>query len=194
MEVEVVSYDSAANTYFLNPTSYKLWSELGRRCPPEDAKGRRREREALGREAELRALAYERHRVGEKYADRVVHVSLGDDGAGYDIESVTVVSEDEVLPRLIEVKAVSADSFRFFWTANEVTTARRFGSWYFLYLLPASAERFDIDGMKRISDPYRRVLQENERWTIESELLRCELKSADTGVSAAPTQEGEREA
>ena len=109
------------------------------------------------------------------------HVAEADAAAGYDIESVTVLSGSTTVPRLIEVKAVPAGNLRFYWSSNEVATARRFGSWYYLYLLPVRAEgRLDTDRLVTLEDPYQTVVRDGGDWRVEPDVLRCEMKNRPT--------------
>jgi hypothetical protein len=178
MDLEVVSHDAIAGTYVLNPKFNGLYTQMAREVgvvAPGSIAARRAASEAVGSTAEDVVLSYERERVGEDYAAQVKHVAQVDAAAGYDIESVTVLSGSMTIPRLIEVKAVPAANLRFYWSSNEVATAQRFGSWYYLYLLPVRAEgRLDTDCLVMLENPYQTVVQDNGDWCVEPEVLRCE--------------------
>jgi hypothetical protein len=96
--------------------------------------------------------------------------------AGYDIESLTVVG-GMPSPRFIEVKAVPAESFRFFWSREERNTAHLLGRSYFLYLVPVYAlRRIDISGLRIVEDAYTNVYENGTEWNIESDVVLCQPK------------------
>ena len=91
---------------------------------------------------------------------------------------MTIGSEDQLYPRLIEVKCVSLENYRFFWTANEVATAQALGSWYYLYLLPSSGPgKLRIDMLRIIPDPQVAILNCPEQWSVEDNVLECKIRS-----------------
>lgn len=184
MDLEVVSHDATAGMYVLNPKFNGLYTQFAREVgvvAPGSISARRTASEAVGSAAEDVVLSYERQRVGEAYAAQVKHVAQVDAAAGYDIESVTVLSGSMTVPRLIEVKAVPAGNLRFYWSSNEVATARRFGSWYYLYLLPVQAEgRLDTDRLVMLENPYQTVVLDSGDWCVEPDVLRCEMKDRPT--------------
>jgi hypothetical protein len=132
-------------------------------------------RNAIGVDAESEVVSFERRRL-DVYADRVFHIAPLNQGAGYDIESVTVENDTQLFPRFIEVKAVSPDTRRFFWTANEVATAKRLSRWYYLYLLPtASGGAFDFSALQIVRDPIEVIFGERSRWRTIPNVFQCEL-------------------
>jgi len=180
MDLEAVSHDVMADMYVLDPKLTSLYTQVARdagKMPPERIPAQRAASEALGLAAEELALAYERKRVGKDFARQVKHVAQEDATAGYDIASVTVLATSMTLPRLIEVKAVPASNLRFYWSSNEIAMARRFGSWYYLYLIPVQAERrLDIGSLLILENPYQVVVESNGDWSVEPDVLRCQLK------------------
>jgi len=93
-------------------------------------------RERNGVVAESLAMEYEAARLAGT-VHLPVQVSLTDVGKGYDIESFE--SADSTEPdRHIEVKSVRRSDISFYLTANELTTARRLGDRYYLYLIDIS--------------------------------------------------------
>jgi hypothetical protein len=177
MELEVIRHDAACDAYVLNPTHYNLYKKAAPRPPvvaPEISAARRVDTGELGTDAELVVVAYENERLGPDFAGDIEHVSLTDASAGYDVASVTVIG-DRVTPRLIEVKAVPAKSFRFYWSANEVASARWFGSWYFLYLVPVvGTNEFDIGKIRQICNPCATVFSADD-WNVSTDVYKCEL-------------------
>ena len=92
------------------------------------------------------------------------HVSRRDVGAGYDIESVTVLLRGEYEARYIEVKAVSSEDLNFFWSANEIEVAKELGTTYYLYLVPVSKRgKLDLAKLKTIQDPYTKIYQRRRK-------------------------------
>jgi Domain of unknown function (DUF3883) len=164
--------------YELTPAFHPIFLSAIRSLPrraPADVKKRRQEKDDLGNAAEVEVVRFELDRLGQLYADRVIHVATTDAAAGYDIESITVTGDD-CSPRFIEVKAVSLHDYRFFWTANEVAVARSLGSWYYLYLLPVEKSgRFSPEKMEIVCDPALNILERPSTWSIESNVLECKL-------------------
>jgi hypothetical protein len=72
---------------------------------------------------------------------------------------------------LIEVKAVSPTDFRFYWSRNEIETARIHGPNYFLYLVPASKNGFDMLKVRIIPNPFKRVYLDGKSWLRQEELV-----------------------
>jgi len=72
---------------------------------------------------------------------------------------------------------VSADSYRFFWTASEIEAARLLGQSYFLYLLPSlGGQMFDLSKMMIIQNPYSTVYQSPNEWFVEEKVVLCSRK------------------
>lgn len=90
---------------------------------------------AVGAVAEAFVMRYEKDRIGEPLANKIQQVSLVSVSAGYDIasfETALSVTPD----RFIEVKAVGNNGFYF--SRNELETARRLGHCYCIYLVDMS--------------------------------------------------------
>jgi hypothetical protein len=177
MEMAIVSHEAADGAYVLNPGYYGLFRQVllnESNVRPHVVQMRRAEKDAIGASAEEAVMSFERQRVGPKFAEHVEHIALVDASAGFDIASITI-ADTGTLPRFVEVKAVPRGSLRFYWTANEIATARRFGSWYFLYLVPVvSTGKFDLEGLHMVSDPCR-VLFGGADWIATPETYKCEL-------------------
>lgn len=136
-------------------------------------------RNELGYAAEEQIVKYERQRIGPEYADKVDHVSMRNSAAGYDIQSISIETNGQVFPRFIEVKAVSPRTLQFYWSKNEVTTARTLSHWYYLYLLPVNRKgQFNTDRLMVIPDPCNTILKEDSNWVTETDALVCYIKSA----------------
>lgn len=177
MDLGSLSHDASSNVYVLETKYRDLFAEAARPIGPVSPQilaMHQGELEAIGGAAEDVICAYERERVGRHYTSAVVHVSRTDASAGYDIASITVLSDATTIPRLIEVKAVPAGTLRFYWSANEVATARQFGCWYYLYIVPVLAGGVvDLGQLLIIGNPCDVVFNDNE-WSVEPDVFRCE--------------------
>jgi len=191
MEIGVVHYDTSRDCYLIAPEHLALYAvsqDNANKQTPAIVRTANRAKESLGLAAEKVVVSYEQDRVGRGFADRVEHVALWNAAAGYDVRSVTIDENGVVVPRYIEVKAVSASSLQFYWTRNEVLTAKLLSEWYYLYLLPAKTNgRFAINELKMIAHPHSAVLHAPNAWTVEPNVLRCYLRQEgmrDPGVSS----------
>ena len=84
-------------------------------------------------EAEIERLMNE-HGISKMKASKLVkHVSRESDSYGYDILSVNPNNS----PRYIEVKATQGKvgDMTFYYTANELATAKKYGKAYYLYIV-----------------------------------------------------------
>jgi hypothetical protein len=133
-----------------------------------------RAREELGHKAELVVLKFERARL-RSYSDlvkRIKHIASENVGAGYDVLSFTkLANRGGFSDRLIEVKAVSSIDFKFYWSRNEIETARIHGQNYFLYLVPVSKDGFDMRKIKIIQNPFEQVYLATKSWLRLEELI-----------------------
>jgi len=191
MEMGIVGHDTDSDCYRIAPQHldlYVLAQDSASKRAPATVAGAQVDREALGTAAEEEVVSHERKRVGRVYSDRVKHVALLNAAAGYDVRSVTINENGLAKPRYIEVKAVSGSSLQFYWTRNEVVTAKLLAQWYYLYLLPVKAgRRFATSQLEVIQDPYAAVLHASDAWAVEHDVLRCCLRKKRTesfGVSA----------
>lgn len=156
IELGIVCYDREDDRYYLPHDSTELYALAI--CGPVMSSARLRtnlqRKEEIGLAAETAVLAYEKERVGPQFAEKVAHVAATNVAAGYDLQSISVCGDGSILPRYIEVKAVSREAYRFFWTSNEQKAARAFGPWYYLYLVPiGKAGDVDLQGLLIVGDP-----------------------------------------
>lgn len=176
MDVGVVTYRAADDLHVLEGNSVELyvWARNVKRATSRNQMQiRARRKEDLGFAAELTVLNFERNRVGEMWASKVEHVSAKNPFACFDIKSVTVQTFTAV-PRYVEVKAVSGDTYQFYWTASEVEAAQSLRTKYFLYLLPVvPGGGFDPAQILLIEDPYISVYQNSQSWVIEENAIIC---------------------
>jgi hypothetical protein len=142
-----------------------------------------KDRETLGLAAEESVVVYEKKRVGPRYEKNVVHVSLRNASAGYDIKSVTQIMEDAIAPRYIEVKAVSPSTFMFYWTYNERRVAELFGKHYYLYLLPIDKRLgFKLDELKIIQNPLSTIMDVDSEWQVDMDVICCSINPKIAGT------------
>jgi len=179
MELRAVEYRAGDDIYVLLDDGVDLyvWAKnLKNTASRKSIEVIHRRQEELGFAAELAVLAYEKERVGPRWASKIEHVSYDSPFASYDIKSVTV-NDNTTTPRFIEVKAVPSESHQFYWTASEVEISRLLRGRYFLYLLPVIPEcGFDPARLVIIDDPWISVRQNSDEWLIEENVIVCKRK------------------
>ena len=138
-----------------------------------------KDKHEIGCAAEELIVEFERARVGSRYINMIKHVSIKNCAAGYDIRSVSIKANGSVIPRFIEVKAVTTKAFRFYWSKNEIHVARTLSHWYYLYLLPLDRDgQFNLDSLMVVADPCGTVLSERSNWMTEVDTLICHVKGS----------------
>jgi hypothetical protein len=94
-------------------------------------------RSERAKEAEDWVVKYERERLTKAghyiEAAAVARISGLDVAAGYDVESYNGSSSALVPDRFIEVKSTSSDQKSFYWSVNELNTARALREQYWIY-------------------------------------------------------------
>lgn len=175
MDMRVVSYQAADDKYLIegDAADFYVWAINFQSATRESFEARAKQNIDLGFNAEVAVLNYEKARVGTKWSNEVEHTSLRYPFACYDIKSITLESEC-LVPRYIEVKAVSGDAAQFYWSRQELEVAQLLGPKYFLYLLPVTAGgKFDIGKMIVINDPYNSVYRNTDVWKVENDAVIC---------------------
>ena len=129
---------------------------------------------AHGRAAEEWVVRFEKRRLrGHLLIDQIRRVSDEDVAAGYDIVSFSglgALAHDLFL----EVKSYERVP-RFFWTRNEIATAREFGEQYALVLLDRALwDRTDYMP-KFIPGPYAALHLDRSDWRMEPSVFECRL-------------------
>ena len=179
IEAGVVEYQSTLDRYLINPDQIHLYAlalESTKVVTPKILKRRLMDKDEIGRKAELEIVKYEKNRVGKQHEHHVAHIALKNEAAGYDIKSVSLMEGGQVEPRYIEVKAVPLDTYRFYWTWNEMKVAELLKSNYYIYLLPVNrGNGYSLDKLKMIQDPIAGILDSPETWNVETDLIRCNL-------------------
>ena len=170
LETGVLHFDYRSSTYRIEGWFYRTFvkTRYTRGPTPEQLNEMLQDQATIGRAAELAVCKYERKIVGYRDAKCVVHVALENAGAGFDIASVRRKEEtNEFYLRLIEVKAVGLKDWSFTLTENEVQIARENEDSYFLYLVPVTNGKPEIERMNVIRNPAKYLLDES-LWKVES--------------------------
>lgn len=158
------------NTY---PLGYPELAVSHQMSPEEFADIQRKNRE-IGREAELQVIEYEKQRLSlfPNLVEKIEHVADCDIAAGYDVKSFEDTQQEDPIPRLIEVKAVSPWNYRFNWTRNEIEISNLHQQNYHLYLVPVLGKGvFDFEGLVIIRNPYATVYKDKKEWLRSCEIL-----------------------
>lgn len=181
MEMEVVHYESKTDRYMLADEYVFLYVKAyddANKISPSFFSNSNAAKDEIGSAAENTIIEFEKERIGRKLAHHVKHVANLNVSAGYDVRSITIDNDLLITPRFIEVKAVPKQSFRFFWTHNEVIVAEALGNWYYLYLLPVNKNGlFDLQELKILTNPFKEVLGISTDWISEPNVLQCYLRS-----------------
>ncbi|MBM3417887.1 MAG: DUF3883 domain-containing protein [Bacteroidetes bacterium] len=178
LELEFISASADNTTYLINPDFADLFvKQLTRqKFSPESLKKKQTENESVGLSAENAVIQYELKRLASILVlpNEIEHTSLDNVLAGYDIKSFEdcLDSNSKRIDRFIEVKAVSVDDYKFFWSKTEMQIAKVFGEKYFLYLLPVGVNNtFEFDKMIIKRNPFKSVYSNQQEWKLEEEIL-----------------------
>lgn len=125
----------------LNPEYEMVFAEYkrkqGAKKSLEQLKKQLEQQELQGETAELFVMEYEKRRLSElDMADNIKRISVIDVAAGYDILSYES-GESLEFDRFIEVKSFSGNA-HFYWSENEIETAKLYEDRYYIYLIDAS--------------------------------------------------------
>jgi hypothetical protein len=122
------------------------------------------QKQIYGDEAEDFVLDYEKKRLtGHLKIEKIEKISQYDAGAGYDVVSYDDLTSLEP-NRFIEVKSYSG-SPSFFWSRNEMDTARVKKDSYFLYLVDRSKVQFDGYKPLIVQNPHLNILENPAQWS-----------------------------
>lgn len=152
----------------LNPDYESVFAEYkrkqGTKKSLEQLKKQLEQQELQGEEAELFVVEYEKRRLAESAKkDSVKRISVIDVSAGYDILSY----EDETsveFDRFIEVKSFSGN-VHFYWSENEIETAKLYEGRYYIYLIDASMVKMQGYESTIIKNPATTILA-SELWIM----------------------------
>lgn len=160
--------------YDLNPDVESLFeNEIKKKKPVlslEQLLEIHKRQERQGRLAEEFVVAFEKKRLlWSANAEKVKQISDFDVGAGYDIVSFNS-QDSRQHDRFVEVKSyTSCESF--FWSSNEMKTAKEYKDRYFLYLV--DMEQFQQIGYEPtiVQNPAE-VIFKSDDWLLETESIK----------------------
>ena len=186
LELEFISASSDNTTYFVNPDYADLFIKQfsRRKLSPETLKRKQAENDSIGLTAEKAIIEYEVMRLTNisLVPSEIEHTSQENVLAGYDIKSFenNLDSNSKRIDRYIEVKAVSIQDFKFYWSRNEMEIAKVFGEKYYLYLLPVvSNNTFDFEKLMIIDNPFKNIYSNGLEWKKEEESISFSKNIAD---------------
>ena len=174
MTLDLIEFDRKNSMYFVSDLFLKLInnSTLPRNFSLKQLEERIDNNQRIGALAEDVVVEYEIARLSKHLPipeTLVKKISEDNVNAGYDIDSHLINDNDNLIEIKIEVKAVSATNYRFYWSKNEMKSAKIYGDRYYLYLIPfLGKDEFDLDKMKIIQDPFKGILR-NDSWSCEVE-------------------------
>lgn len=178
LELEFISSSVDNTTYFINPDFSDLFLKqfIRRRLSPESLKKKQTENESIGLSAEKAVIEFELKRLAAIaiLPSEIEHTSLENVLAGYDIKSFEdcLDSNSKRIDRFIEVKAVSINDYKFYWSRNEMEIAKVLGEKYYLYLLPVFANNtFEFGKMIIRRNPFKSVYSNEQEWKKDSESI-----------------------
>ena len=183
MELGMLAYDTKTRTYFISDAGLPYLGSFLRHTSATTLAKILGQRDKIGLMAELAVLAHEKRNLKgfSELQKGVLHISRFDVGDGYDIQSFTLKPNGKYEPKYIEVKAVSAKSFEFFWSINEIEVAKALGHQYCLYLVPISKKDTpDIKNSRIISDPHKNVFEDTNAREMKPMLYHVSL--SDFGI------------
>jgi len=175
LELEFISISADNTTYFVNPLYADLFVNhfSRRKLSPEIFKKKQAENDLIGFAAEKAVIDYEVKRLTEisLIPTEIEHTSQKTILAGYDIKSYENYFDDNKrIERYIEVKAVSIEDYKFYWSKNEMTIAKVFGEKYYFYLLPViSNNTFDFEKLIIVKNPFKNIYSNELEWIKEEE-------------------------
>jgi hypothetical protein len=174
IDLELVEFDANEKQYiFVRPVLLDELNDVEKVITVDVFEKMQKSKKELGDKAELVALQYEQNRLAHlpKITSEIKHVSKEAVNAGFDIESFTEIGDTNVVKRFIEVKAVLKNSFRFYWSRNEIEKSKELGESYWLYLVSyTSKNAFDSENIEKICNPYKNVFLDQNEWMRQIEL------------------------
>jgi len=175
MELELIEFNNVSDTYYISEKYNHLLNDIieNRILSPEELTIILEKQKLLGTAAELAIIEYEKRRLSNypELVKKIQHIALKDARAGYDILSFNLRdNSDEVIERYIEVKAVSGTNYKFYLTDNEIRKSIIYHEQYYLYLLPIICKnKFDIESVEIIYNPFEKIINNQEAWHKEVE-------------------------
>lgn len=163
---------NVTNTYFINPLFKDFFTALivpnikknyvKRKLSLIELKRIQSLQSEYGDQAEEYVLNFEIRRLSNHpLRQEIKRISQDFANAGFDIESFN--TEDSIMnDRLIEVKSYSGN-LSFYWSKNEIETAKEMTDCYFLYLVDRTKIMEDGYCPYIIQDPYKNLFL-NDQW------------------------------
>lgn len=186
LELEFITTSEDNSTYFVNYYYFDLFEKLFKRemLTPKALKRKQAENESIGFEAEKVIIEFEVNRLKNILLNRneIEHTSQLNVLAGYDLKSFEkfLDSNKKRIYRYIEVKAVSIQDFKFYWSRTEMESAQVYGEKYFLYLLPVVTNNtFNLDKLRIVNNPYKNIYLNHQEWKKEEESISFSQKIDD---------------
>ena len=95
----------------------------------------------------------------EEESNKIRQISIDFSNAGYDIESFNGKTRDCVPDRFIEVKGTTKKEFSFYWSINEINTAKELSSNYWIYYVSEIdvQNKTSSNDPKMINNPYENI-------------------------------------
>lgn len=182
IELELIYLDTQKDIYVIDSNYLLNYFQVKkpRLVSQEEYVQIQHERADIGNRAELKVIEYEKQRLSQypMLSAQVEHIGLNNITVGYDIKSYDHTPDGNIVPRLIEVKAVSHWNYGFYWTRNEIEASRVHRHDYYLYLLPVLAGKdFDEKNLKIICDPFMNVYKNKNEWSRKNETISFSLRN-----------------
>lgn len=179
MEAEALQFDPKLSLYWIEEwfSGCFVTARFGSGTTPEKFRKIHEAQTELGLAAEKAVLEYEYQIVDPSDKMDVIHVSLHNISAGFDIASVRRQAGSNIKRILmIEVKAVNPIDWQFSLSRNEIDVAKQNGTHYAVYLVPVRNGCPAISDMEVILNPAQ-TLCDDYRWHIEKDGWHVRLRS-----------------
>jgi hypothetical protein len=151
-------------TVIVNPEFKKLISlKYKKKIPLEQLEKNLEHQKKIGDIAEEFVLNFEKNRLKnlgfEEESNKIRQISIDFSNAGYDIESFNGKTKDGVPDRFIEVKGTTKKEFSFYWSMNEINTAKELSSNYWIYHVSEVdvQNKTSSNDPKMINNPYENI-------------------------------------
>ena len=148
----------------VNPEFKKLISlKYKKKIPLEQLEKNLEHQKKIGDIAEKFVLNFEKNRLKnlgfEEESNKIRQISIDFSNAGYDIESFNGKTRDGVPDRFIEVKGTTKKEFSFYWSINEINTAKELSSNYWIYHVSEIdvQNKTSSNDPKMINNPYENI-------------------------------------
>ena len=178
LEAGIIKYSHSQDVYFVpeeRHTDNIPLKQNPTRLSPSALKKLNEKKEKIGLSAEKSVIQYEKQRLGNALAQKVLHSSVSNCALGYDIESVTDTGL-HILPRYIEVKAISLEDVNFFFSRDEMNCSKQLGKLYYLYLVPISAGGvIELDNIQIFTHPNDTRCSRKTACELPTEVYSCRL-------------------